>query len=222
MTKDPKSALPNATGVPLTISEVAPPETPRKAPPAARKTGAGRRRGHNTPSLSIAVRAVEKRLVAAIRERDIAARDWAILNAKQAQAAAVWSSRSTEVNSLQNTISVLRGHQNPNATYLPVGAHPMMVAPAPAPVAGRQVTMEQVMSDQYIPPAQPAPQPPVQTLVPTTMQGGPQVPMPVVELPYIPGRGGGGAVGFGGAEPAQEIDEDEHLKSSAMAGGTWI
>jgi hypothetical protein len=199
-----KSALPKATGAALTISEVIPPEQGRQAPPAARRRRPKRKRvSQDHLTFAAALSAAEKRLPEAIRE--------------QAEAAATYTMRGAEISGLQNTIYALRNWQRSfGIPGLPGMGMPPSAVPPPANF--RHVTLDQVMSDAPIPAAQPQ----AQTLVPTTMQAGPQVQMPVVELPYIPGRGGGGAVGFGGAEPAQEIDEDEHLKGSAMAGGTWI
>lgn len=190
----------------------APSEQTAARPAKPRRASSSRRRGGNTPSLSVAVRAVEKRLVAAIKERDKAAREWAILNAKLAQAAGEYTARNTEVNSLQNTLVVLRGNQTPNG-YLPVRAQAM---PYPSP---RNVPMETIMSDVAIPPAAL----PAQTaLVPAAAQAGPpiSVQLPVPEPSYIPGRAGGGAMETSLA--ADDQDEDQHLKSSAVAGGAWV
>jgi len=184
-------------------------ETPRQKPQQARGARSKRRTARNNQSLAVAVRAVEKRLTAALKERDGAARDWSVVSAKLTQIGGVYNARDAEVKSLVNTLAVLRGQQQPMG--YPPGASPALQYPSP-----RQVTMEQVMSDHYI-----APQPPpLQPLVPSAALAPSPYNVPIPELPFTPGRGGGAAMDTALAAP--EADEDEHLKASEMNSGQWV
>ena len=207
-----KQSTPKPDPKSLTILEAPLPQntSPRALQPRTGRPARRRNRGA-THSLAVAIRAVERRLVAAIRERDKAAREWAVWNAKATQSAGEYQIKSTEVISLQSTITVLRGQQSPG--------FPQAAVPSPDP---RQVTMGQVMSDQYIPPPPTSPQ--AQTLVPASLQIAPQtsIPMPVVELPASLSRGGGAAIGPDQGAPTEDLDEDEHLRTSAMNTSGWI
>jgi hypothetical protein len=182
--------------------EIVTQETPRASAPAPRRARANRRRSRGGPSLASAVRAVEKRLTMALKERDRAAREWATWDAKRAQAGSEWQIRNIEVNSLTGTLQVLRGQQIPSG--LPASSIPGYPA-IPNP---RNLTPEQIMSDQ--------------PLVPAAALAPSQYPIPIPELPFTPGRGGGGAMG-GVALPdgPPTLDENEHLNASEMNTGEW-
>jgi hypothetical protein len=143
----------------------------------------------------VALNAAERRLAVAIEERAKAANTWAVLNA--------------EIPSLQMTIAALKNQQNP----VPVMPSYGVMLPNGMPVgqqSGPGVSMDQIMSDAPISPATPRPM----------VQAG-AVEFPVPELPYVPGRAGGRAMDTP-AFPAVELDEDEHLNASAMAGRGWL
>ena len=189
----------------LTIMEAVPPETPVK-PVKAR--GSRQRRKNGLPdyrTFAAARSRAEKRLPMAIREQAEAASRYAVLGA--------------EISYLQATVVALRNQQR--AMVMPQF---MTAPPAPPTPPGypqpRNVPMETIMSDQPIPAAVRAPQEQA-VLVPAAVQAGPptSIQVPVPELPYVPGRAGGGALGM---NVDSDPDEDEHLKSSAMAGGQWV
>ena len=148
-------------------------------------------------AFSAALAAAEKRLPEAIRE--------------QSEAAAKYHMCGAEIAGLQNTIYALRNWQRTLSIPGMPGMPPQVNAvPALDP---RQVSMPQIMADIPLPVA-PPPQEPRQPNQ-----------VPKVELPFIPGRAGGGALGpedLGGQPLADDPDEDEHLRSSAMAGGQWV
>ena len=140
-------------------------------------------------------------------------------NDAQAEAASRYAVLGAEISYLQATVVALRNQQR--AMVMPQF---MTAPPAPPTPPGypqpRNVPMETIMSDQPIPAAVRAPQEQA-VLVPAAVQAGPptSIQVPVPELPYVPGRAGGGALGM---NVDSDPDEDEHLKSSAMAGGQWV
>ena len=184
---------------PLTIMEAASQATAR--PVNRRRTSRSRKNGlPDYRTFAAALSRAEKRLPAAIREQAEAASRYAVLGA--------------EISYLQATVLALRNQQRAMAM-------PQFMAPPPTPPGyppPRNVPMETIMSDQPIPPAVHQGQP---ALVPAAVHAGPptsiQVPMP--ELPYVPGRGGGGALAM---NVEHDPDEDQHLNESAVGKGQWV
>lgn len=117
---------------------------------------------------------------------------------EQAEALAQYTMLGGEIEQLRTMIRAFSQQPMMPGYYYPP-ALPQMPAP-PQPV-----TMARIMSDEPLPTTnRPVAQP---------------LPVPHVELPFTPGRGGGAAMD---TNIAPVEDEDEHLKSSAMAGGSWV
>ena len=188
-----------------------PPVAAAPRPPQRRRTRPKRKKApQDHLTFNAALKAAEERLPEAIRE--------------QAEAATRYTMLGAEIGGLQNTIYALRNWQR----SLALPALPGMQAPAfPSMMANpRDVSLGHIMSDQYIPPM-PTAQTQAPALVPTAIQNAPQtsIQVPHVELPFIPGRAGGGALGtseLGGEVLADDPDENQHLNSSDMNKGSWV
>lgn len=147
------------------------PQTPPKKP----------RRKVKKNSLSTAVRAIESRLVAAIKEREKAAQEWTFLKTKFSEAQMKYSMKNAEIMSLQQTLAALHGH------------HGGMLIPA---IDQRQVDLTTIMSDTPIPSIRPPMAPVVAQSVPMTIEG-----------PDTPPRAGGGAIDVSFDDDDQHLRE---------------